>query len=180
MKTLRLKCCSIKQMPPLDPVKGNLEVLRLRYNSLTFIPWDYFQGFTRLKEVDLTSNEIYTLLGLNQIAETLAILAIENNQLTSVGLSSMNVTFSRLYRLNVGKNNITTLSWEILRHFRWLYFFYVNENLLETVDDLSGVMHGRKTSVSLKYIEGSIQKRRNFCVLAMELRLFGIDLLIST
>ena len=139
----------MKQMPPLEPVKGTLEILRLPYNSLDSVPWNYFRGFSRLREVDLTSNDICTLPVFDEVAETLAVIAIGKNKLSTVELSSMNVSFPRLYRLNVGRNKITAFSWEILRHCPWLYFFYISENLLETMDDLSVLMHGIKTSVSL-------------------------------
>ena len=139
----------MKQMPPLEPVKGTLEILRLPYNSLDFVPYNYFRGFSRLREVDLTSNDICTLPIFAEVAKTLAIIAIGGNKLSTVELSSMNVSFPRLYRLNVQRNKITAFSWEILRHCPWLYFFYISENLLETMDDLSALMHGRKTSVSL-------------------------------
>ena len=137
LRFLELVACSLKVMPPVDPVKSNLAYLNLRKNNLVEISPDYFSGFTQLYRVSLAYNRLIALPNFKPVAETLRSLYLDYNNITSLRPSLTNATFPKLFLVHVMYNKISRLNHALFRHLPRLGFLRVDFNLLETLEDMS-------------------------------------------
>ena len=151
LTALKLTQCSLQEMPPLDPVKDTLKELRLNINNLATIHPAYFHGFTRLTKLDLSENELCTFPELSPVSQSLMLVRVWWNRISSLGLFATNSTFPRLSSLGLGTNKIyeLKLNCEMILRLPRLRYLDVSNNLLTTLDDLSGLTHGEQIRVGL-------------------------------
>ena len=150
LTSLTLNYCGLNYVPPLGPVKGNLEILHLSFNSLIVIPADYFCGFARLRFVSLDYNKLLAVPNITPLKATL--LELDGNQILSFGPFLTNTTFPRLRHLSVISNKITYLSRGMISCWPKLIRLYLSKNLLKSLEDLSGVTRVPSASLMVKYI----------------------------
>ena len=128
-------------MPPLGPVGSSLKYLNLRSNYLRERAPDFFHGFTRLVSLDLTRNDLSSLPDLSPVAQTLSNFKAANNDITTISPAITNADFSMLFRLNVERNDIKQLA--MFSSWPNLAFLHIDFNLIETLEDMSAMTHGR-------------------------------------
>ena len=58
LHSLTLNLCDLWSMPPVVDVKDPLINLAVTENLITYIPADYFEGFTQLQTVSLMINRL--------------------------------------------------------------------------------------------------------------------------
>ena len=135
-------------MPPLGPVKGNLESLRLSSNCLIAIPTDYFCGFTRLKTISLDNNKFIAIPNVTPLVAQLSHLDLDGNNIPSFEPFMSRTTFPMMLQLIINNNEIKYLSRGMISYWPQLVFLNLRNNLLKTIEDLSGLI--RVPSASLK------------------------------
>ena len=151
LSSLTLSHCGLNEVPPLGPVKSNLEILRLPSNCLIVIPGDNFYGFARLRFVSLDFHKILVVPNVTPLKATLHLLELDGNQIASFEPFLSNTTFPILRHLTVISNNITYLSRDMLSCWPILVRLYLVNNLLKSLEDLSGVIRVPSASLMVKY-----------------------------
>ena len=138
--TLDLTYCQLKTMPPLNPLKGTLETLNLDQNDLVNVSSDYFHDFFTLKSVTLSYNNFIEVPNTLPLNTTLQYLYMSRNKVQSFEPSLTNVTFTEVLILHMAYNEIRYLSRDMVRCWPKLLILYLNNNLLKSLEDLSGVI----------------------------------------
>ena len=137
LKTLKLKYCNINVTPPLDPTKYTLEMLSLQANDLVYIEASYFMGFRRLATVNLSFNRLSTIPNITPLAGILLSFDIAHNSVLSLKPFLFNVCFTNLRYLYVSNNKIRELTSDLMPQWLRLRLLKIENNLLETLQDLS-------------------------------------------
>ena len=140
--TLALSDCGLNEMPPLGPVKGNLENLRLSSNCLIVIPPDYFCGFTRLKTISLDNNKFLAVPNITPLIAQLSNPEFGRNNISSFEPFLMRTTFPIMLQLIVNNNKIKYLSRDMISYYPELVILNLRKNLLKSLEDLSGLIRG--------------------------------------
>ena len=141
---LELQHCSLKEMPPLDPVKSTLKHLNLRSNLLRKIEQDFFHGFVQLTSLDFARNHLSSLPDLSPVAQTLSNFKAPYNEIISISPSVTSANFSILFRLDFERNKIKEFNIEMFNSWPNLAFLHIDYNLIETLEDMSTMTHGRR------------------------------------
>ena len=137
--SLDLSFCGLNKVPPLGPIKSNLERLLLSSNCLIDIPGDYFCGFTHLMSIRLEYHK-FAISNITPLQATLAVLDLSENQIPSFEPFLTSTTFSALRILGVSKNTIRVLSRDMISCWPKLKSLHLRNNLLKNLEDLSGVI----------------------------------------
>ena len=147
--SLDLSFCGLNKIPPLVPVKGNLENLLLSFNCLVDIPGNYFFGFSRLMSIRLDYNKLLAIPNITPIRATLAVLELSGNQISSLKPVLTSTTFPALRILAVGKNTIRYLSRDMISCWPKLMSLRLRSNLLPNLEDLSGMIREYSAKMTL-------------------------------
>ena len=67
--------------PDLDGAPGTLEILRMTFNRLNYIPNNYFEGCTKLEEVQLQGNQLKSFPSFAPIGSSLITIHLSGNRL---------------------------------------------------------------------------------------------------
>ena len=110
LNILSLSYCGLNEMPPLVPVNGNLDILRLSYNCLIVIPADYFCGFTSLMTISLDYNKLLAVTNITPLMAQLTHLGLGGNKVPSFEPFLMRTTLPTMRQLIVDNNKIKYLS----------------------------------------------------------------------
>ena len=137
LKTLGLISCHIRDMPPLDPVKHTLEILNLRMNELVYIEANYFLGFSRLEILHFSHNCFLAIPNITPLAGILFRFNIERNSVATLKPVLLNASFTKLRYLYVAHNKVSELTPMMIRQWPRLGLLEIENNLLETLGDLS-------------------------------------------
>ena len=140
LTSLELNNCGLNNMPPLHAVKSNIEILRLAWNILVNVSVDYFHGFCRLHTINLNQNKILALPNIIPLRATLKCIDFTENNIESFEPFSTNTTFPALSTLIVSYNYIGYLSSYMISCWPRLRSLDLRENLLNTLEDMSGVV----------------------------------------
>ena len=111
-------------MPPLDPIKRDLQQLNLQNNKISCVPRDYFDGFTSLKRVHLSSNLLVDFPCMTPLVSTLEQLATDANKIEMIPPNFYNTSYVRLQYLDLRSNAISIFdygsihAWPALRSLR--------------------------------------------------------------
>ena len=138
--SLDLSFCGLNKVPPLDPLKGNLESLLLSSNYLVDIPGEYFCGFSRLMSIRLEYNKLLAVPNITPLKASLAVLDLSENQIPSFEPFLTNTTFPALRILGVSENTIRDLSRDMISCWPKLKSLHLRNNLLKNLEDLSRVI----------------------------------------
>ena len=149
--TLALSDCGLNEMYPLGPVKGNLKNLRLSSNCLIVIPTDYFCGFIRLRTISLENNKFLAVPNVTPLVTQLYKIELGRNNIPSFEPCLTHTTFPRMLQLKVNNNEIECLSRDMIRHCPELVRLNLRNNLLKTMEDLSGLIRGPSASLTVRY-----------------------------
>ena len=142
LRRLILYNCDIHVMPPLNPVKYTLELLSLPVNNLVYIETSYFCGFRRLETLKLSYNHLLVIPDMSPLASTLTRFDIAHNSVLSFKPFLLNATFAELGDIDVSQNNISELTPVMILQWPRLRSLDIEENLLETLSDLSRITRG--------------------------------------
>ena len=127
-------------MPPLNPVNGTLETLNLGQNDLVNVSSDYFHDFITLKSVTLSNNNFIEVQNIRPLRTTLQYLYMSRNKVQSFEPFLTNITFTEVLILHMAYNKIRFLGRDMIRYWPKLLILYLNNNLLKSLEDLSGVI----------------------------------------
>ena len=148
---LTLAHCGLNEAPPLDPVKDNLELLRLSSNCLVVIPADYFCGFTRLQSISFDYNKLLAVPNITPLKAKLVHLELGGNQITSFKPFLTSTIYPAMRQLGVTDNKIKYLSRNMISCWPKLISLQLSNNLLKSLEDLSGVIRVRSLSLEVWY-----------------------------
>ena len=126
-------------MPPVIPIKDTLVELDLGGNYLAFIESNYFKGFRRLTTLFLSFNHLSAIPDITFLASSLENFDISDNSLLSLKHVLSEISYPKLARLVVSHNNISELTAFMLTRWPRLGHLAIDHNLLETLEDLSGI-----------------------------------------
>ena len=149
--TLGWSDCGLTKMPPLDTTKNNLITLYLSSNCLIAIPPDYFCGFTRLMTIRLDYNKLLAVPNITPLKATLFHLELSGNQIQSFGPFLTSTTFPPMRQLSVNNNKIKYLSRDMISPWPKLIMLHLRNNLLKSLEDLSGLIRAPLTSLTVWY-----------------------------
>ena len=121
--------------PHLCPVKYFLEAIHLEHNKISTINKNYLEGFTKLKEINLSDNDIITLPDLHWVQHSLSYMRAANNYATSLEAFQTPDIFEQLVFVYMSANNIDDFNVTILRHMPKLTRLLLNANEITHVDD---------------------------------------------
>ena len=138
-------------MPPLIPIKDTLVKLDLGGNDLAFIESNYFKGFCRLITLFLSFNHLSAIPDITFLASSLKNFDISDNSLLSLKPVLSEVSYLKLARLVVSYNNISELTAFMLTRWPRLEHLAIEHNLLETLEDLSGITRVTILKVLMKH-----------------------------
>ena len=122
LESIAIAHTRLTTMPPLNPVKRNLQYLFLFHNSISFVPSLYFKGFYSLKHLDLRSNSLQIFPDVTSLSCTLVQLAFSYNCIETIPHTFYMTKFSHLEKLLLYSNHIPTFdygtisSWPNLNH----------------------------------------------------------------
>ena len=136
LQSLCMMLCEITEMPPLNPVKSILKILRVAHNQITFIPEDYFFAFPKLISLDLAYNSLTSVSQLHPLSATLQMLDLGSNRLQYFPTSFHNTTYTTLSILILRKNKLKECRLDMLNNFPGLNLFDLIENSISFVNDL--------------------------------------------
>ena len=141
LKELSLTNCKLKEMPPLSPVKDSMETLELRRNSLSSTSNDYFNDFHKLHTIDLGNNSLEVAPNVSALNDQLKTLKIPFNKIITLD-SLTSAVYPQLFRLDVAGNRLTQLTRSMFSYWPALRYFYLEDNSLKTIENLSPLAHG--------------------------------------
>ena len=144
-------------MPPLNPVKSTLETLRLGQNHLANVSADYFHDFITLRSIILSNNNFIEIPNIIPLTATLHYFNMGSNKVQSFAPFLSNTTFTEVLTLYMSSNKIRYLSRDMLRCWPKLLILYLSNNLLKSLEDLSGVIRHALLEVLYMALKTTIQ-----------------------
>ena len=130
LRTMRLQHLGLKSMPPITPVKSNLEELILKCNNISFVPSNYFLGFKKLKILSLRDNTLHSVPDVTLLHHTILELHLNSNNIHSL-LGALNGTIYPLLRqLSLGGNVISSVDTAMLSLWPSLRIWDLSSNAI--------------------------------------------------
>ncbi|CAF0842023.1 unnamed protein product [Brachionus calyciflorus] len=112
--------------------KSKIESLSLADNKLKKLEEEFFNTFSELKHLDLSVNELETLSENFKSLDKLEKLILKNNKISDFADKSFNVN---LKKLNLSKNQLTSVSIAKLNYLNNLIWLDLSENKIVKIPD---------------------------------------------
>ena len=126
-------------MPFLGEVVSSLEYLGICSNPIRHIPYDYFENFTRLEGLALTSLGLRQMPDFSFLAGSLTNINMRNNNITECQ-SLCKVMFEKLQTVTLVNNQLRVVNYsEVLNFWPKAHKIKLGFNPLENVPDLRNV-----------------------------------------
>ena len=141
VSSIGLSYTGLVNMPPLTPLKRNLENLFLGFNSIAFVPQSYFLGFKKLGVLDMRHNILHVIPDISPLRNTLQMICLTKNKLRSMSDGFTLVVFLELGAIHLEDNIIQEFDssmlpfWPILHLLDLRYNRIVNLPASYPMDD---------------------------------------------
>ena len=132
----------------LLPVKNTLQKLNLNRNGITYFPEEYFKGFSALRILSVTHNKLTSLPQLFWMENSLMVINICCNSLTSLsGLTSQGM-YANLVYLDASENRIGQFCVSFFSNMPHLHEIRLHHNHIAYLEDFRPFYNG---TIQLEY-----------------------------
>ena len=134
---LRLNLQDNKLQTPLElcELKCCIDTLILSGNNLTNLGPKFFEGYKKLRHINLNNNKLVVLPDLHWIKHSLKTMLAYSNNMKSLDEFEITSVFESLLYMDMGRNRIYTFNVTILRHMPKLHTLLLYGNKLTYIDN---------------------------------------------
>ena len=132
---LNMENNELTSAPPLCPVKCVLKFLVLGNNKISTISKNYLRGFKSLKTLYLDNNNIILLPDITRVKQSVAVVSAVNNYVATLEAFQTFNIFKQLHHIDLGRNNIRSINFSLLRHMPKLTDLDLYSNKITHIDD---------------------------------------------
>ena len=136
---LNLNCNKLTSLPQLCPLKCCLVNLLIAHNNITTLSKNFFNGFKKLNNINMTNNNLIVLPDLHWIKHSVFFVDASKTKIESLDALNTPSIYKRLQTIDVGFNAIRTFNISLLHHMPKLRYFNLIGNILNHIDDFRSV-----------------------------------------
>ena len=148
LEELFLQFNSIETPPELLPVKSTLKKLFLNRNKITQFPQEYFKGFRALAVLSVAGNKLASLPDLFWMENSLMVVNICCNAITSLSGLTRQGRYTRLVYLDASENRIGQFCVSFLSNMPNLQEIRLHHNHIAYLEDFRLFYNG---TIQLEY-----------------------------
>ena len=150
LESIMIVYAGLTDMPPLGPVKRNIQFLYLFENNISFISSLYFKGFDFLQQLDLHRNSLQIFPDVTSLSFTLVLLDLDYNRIKSIPHKFFMTKFLRLEKLYLQSNKIPSFDYDSIAPWLKLNYIDLGMNDITTLPDIQDEYNNCSTILRIK------------------------------
>ena len=135
LSTLNLDDNKLQSLPELCALKCCFTTLSLPYNNISTLSKNMFQGYRKLKSLNLIEKKIVIFPDLHWIQHSWKYIWATDTKIQSLYMFETSGTFEILEYIDMGRNDIRMFDITMLRHMPNLLELFLNSIKLIRIDD---------------------------------------------